>query len=601
MERFFASKGPLFLIVASFLYVLSFSFPPENLKIFFIIGAFIFAAFDLFFIIRGDQKKLSLIAFFLVVISLVLFSTRQFLDLPLDTVIRETAILPKIRTVLLFAFLTLLTSGIFLRVSIELLGLNPSSSRRDRMLRSIVSLITVVLAIVMLNGIVSQRNVLFDLSPGYFSFRDGSRVIIHSIQDKIQIYVFLPVQQATASHDKTLPDVYRIADDLRLMIDSLPSINSRIEIHYRNADLDEDRPGEFKNVTNGTIILRKINQDLNGPPYKERRVYVMNESDLRKAEREIVRSLISISTEEKKIYYSNYHGEATALERKPDGFDLLKEELRFYNYVLLPLNEATFPSIPQDAAAILIAGPRKKLHDEFKKNLLSFFNKGGRVLVLMNPEGEEDYNFLFSAWNSHYTFNKNILSIPQMKDVVITDSYSPHRITENIAIAGKGLLVFPGTGSFSAEPSPASSGENIQIKPIIFSPHVSFYDKNKNRKVDKDEPSGRLDLALAVESKQGGKAILYASYLLMSSSGLRFPVDQRNIILAADTMAYLTESNLAAGLKEEDTSLRNVQLTDEMRTFNMITGIILFPSIMAAGTYLLIFLYRKRKKFHEGL
>ncbi|MBI3396555.1 MAG: Gldg family protein, partial [Spirochaetia bacterium] len=340
--------------------------------------------------------------------------------------------------------------------------------------------------------------------------------------------------------------------------------------------------------------------------------------------------LIQVASPEKNIYFTSSNGERYSFTDKANergGIETLKNMLRFYNYQIKALDHNTnWPGpIPDDAAAVVIAGPTTAFGAEAKKAVLDYLKKNGRLLVAVDPDGAEDFSWLLRELpNNPFSFKKATLShIPNLPGVVVTDNSQKHRITENLSIAGRSLVVFPNTGYFDegkVDKDAPKDGilSGLQAVAFVHTPFNTVIDSNRNGKKDAGEASGRYAIGIAIEKpaptpKPGEKPAdkkqdkdakadapkiaLYAGVGWMTEYGLTFPTDQRNIILATDTLSWLTESPLAAALVPEKRESRSIQVTDELKFRNMLLGMLLFPVGTAVALAAAIAVYRRRRRF----
>lgn len=112
--------------------------------------------------------------------------------------------------------------------------------------------------------------------------------------------------------------------------------------------------------------------------------------------------LIATGTEQKVVYYLTGHGE-TSISRDPitgaiglEGLDLAIDGMRRDNYLVRSLNLKQFEDVPDDAAVLIIPGPKdsKDLDDEEFTAITKFIQSGGRILMLMDPNPPEKFNTL---------------------------------------------------------------------------------------------------------------------------------------------------------------------------------------------------------------
>ncbi len=598
--------------------------------------------------------------------SLLLYFLRAWIEMPQGSDLQAGTV-SRIRSALLFLFLMAFLGSIIYRI---LLGLSHFSAdrtsanlqqKRGEYLRaSFYSIIIAVILLILVNYIGAVRNPTIDLSPGYYSFSENSRTLIRSVDRDIQVYAFLPVQQAVQGEDRryTQTDLFRIAENIKSVLEQLPTVNGRIQLTFRNAELEADRGEDFSNVTNGTIVVRTNKPDTQvlkagEKPYLERRVYIQSEKDMDKLEKEMVKALVQVSSPEKVIYMTAMNGERNTYSNsalKPAAISKLQDELRFYNYKINILDKSNnWPaSVPDDCNILMIIGPSTPLGDQARNAVYSFLSKGGSIFVAIDPSSSEDFSWLLGALGSDYRLERGKFgNVASMPGVLISDSVGEHPITENLKGLGQTPLVFPETAIFKEErknssnkgatvasgtqsktPAPLASMK-YTVVPLVFTPFNTLIDKNGNNKKDGNEEMGRFPLGLIlapediapgakkepgdkdkkskekpasaqkrVQNSKGSLAI-FSGVNWISDSGLDFPVEKRNTVLVADTLFWMTQNPIVATIVPQKRESRRVEISDDAKFKNMLFGIFLFPLftglLVGGGTYF----YRKRSRFSD--
>lgn len=567
------------------------------------------------FLQKEKPGKPLLITYGVAALSVILFLIRELIPASTGAEVTETA--SRLRLVLSFLFLLACGFAFLYRLALglEMAGMHSADLKdaRTRIVRSsVLAVAAAVCVYTLFNYVATQRNPILDLSPGYYSFSENSRGIIENINSKVTIHAFLPVQQAVRDRESatTQPELFRIAEDVRVMLEQLPVINSKISVEFHNADLPEMLISEFGSVRNGTIIIRSPRETVSAvddKPYTERRVYVYNEKDMLKLERESVRALIQVSSPPRTVYFTAMNGERFQMmggAQDPRAIETWKEMLRFYNFRVQKLDTSrNWPGeIPEDADAVIMAGPVAQYNDAAKEAIIEYLKNGGSVMALISPDSNENFNWLLSATGAGYRFQSAFLShLPRAPGLIITDNIQDHRITENLNVAGRANIAMPGLGYFEQTKDSEKELEGFKVTPFLKTPFNTLNDKNKNGKADEGEKKAAYVLGLAIENEQSGaKLAVFSNIDWLTEIGLRIRVDHRNPILASDSLFWMTESDLAAGLVPQKKETRNIRVTDTMKLKNMIAGILLFPLTVAAGLGFAVFLYRKRTRFTSG-
>jgi ABC-type uncharacterized transport system involved in gliding motility auxiliary subunit len=141
--------------------------------------------------------------------------------------------------------------------------------------------------------------------------------------------------------------------------------------------IDPDRnPGLAKRYgisSYGTIVLEGGD--------KEEKVITADEENFTNA-------LLKVIREGKKVvYFLQGHGEHASDSSERDGYAEAKRAIESQNYEVKMVNLLSEGRLPDDAAIVIIAGPRKDLLDAELAELTRFIDRGGKVFIMLDPEG----------------------------------------------------------------------------------------------------------------------------------------------------------------------------------------------------------------------
>ncbi|MBI3395401.1 MAG: hypothetical protein HY042_06170, partial [Spirochaetia bacterium] len=271
LAYFYRRYGAWVFAAGVFAFLVGFSYRTSVAGILTLIVGLLVAASDpavLFLGVRQglEKPKATLVgAWILGVLGLSFYLGRALIEVAPDAVGGEESMAARVRALLLALFLLALAASFAFRLAVSLGasavdGLKGGArATRESFLRSSVLAVVAALPLfVLINYVSAVRNPTLDMSPGYYSFGEASRTIIKTLNKDVQVYAFLPVQQAVrdAGKGSTRPELFKIAEDVRVMLEQLPVTNSRISLTFLNADLDAEKSAEFGTVANGTILLR---------------------------------------------------------------------------------------------------------------------------------------------------------------------------------------------------------------------------------------------------------------------------------------------------------------------------------------------------------
>ena len=116
--------------------------------------------------------------------------------------------------------------------------------------------------------------------------------------------------------------------------------------------------------------------------------------------------LIVTGIERKKVYHLSGHGEASRTgdpstgDVEPDGFDFALQGMQADNYDVRPLNlqQGEEVKVPEDAAVLVIAGPKNDLSEAEKDAIVDYLLDGGKLAALLDPGTPDSYRNLLSLW-----------------------------------------------------------------------------------------------------------------------------------------------------------------------------------------------------------
>ena len=114
--------------------------------------------------------------------------------------------------------------------------------------------------------------------------------------------------------------------------------------------------------------------------------------------------LIATGIRQKRVYHLTGHNEASRTrdpatgETDPDGFDFALQGMQRDNYDVRALNLRQEGVVPQDAAVLIIAGPKKDLSTDERDAIIEYLLDGGKLVALMDPETPDSFRQLLSVW-----------------------------------------------------------------------------------------------------------------------------------------------------------------------------------------------------------
>ncbi|MDR3575156.1 MAG: Gldg family protein [Anaerolineaceae bacterium] len=228
-------------------------------------------------------------------------------------------------------------------------------------------------------------------------------------------------------------------------------------------------------------------------------------------EQDITSALVRLANPGKRVvYFLTGHGEYDPNGSGTTAYSQVKGALTAKNYTVNTLNLLSTPKIPDDALAIIIAGPKKPLSDN-EVSLIKDYLAKGKALVylsippaLMSTPAPKDplADYLASSWGIQS--GNNIVVDPNINppNVAVTNSYGTHAITQKLTL----VTVFPTAHSISAGTAPT----NVTLTQLALTSDQAWGETDiqalqNNQQITPDKTKdlmGPVSLAVAGENSQ---------------------------------------------------------------------------------------------------
>jgi len=386
-----------------------------------------------------------------------------------------------------------------------------------------------------------------------------------------------PVPIADLTEDKT----NTLSPELTAALKTLPDKVTATGFFSQNNSTEsaEQLLSNIKANSNGKFDYRFINPDRDPQAAKNAGItgdgkILLQMGDRKEivaiaSETEILKGLLRLlNPGNHVIYFLTGHGERD-IEKAGDGsMARAKDTLESKNYAVKTLNLLVENKIPEDASAIVIAGPMKPISEEEVKLLKDYLAKGGSLIVMEDPPAVTQFGdasdplaeMLSKDWG--ITFNNDIvidLNSPQPTTAAAAFYDSSHPVTVNM---NNLVSFYPFTRSLSV----ASSVEGVTLTPLVRTNERSWGETDfqsltqggSQVQLDPNEAQGPLTLAVAGENTTThGRVVVFGTS--------NFAVDQ---IFDAYGNGDMFVNSVDWSAEQED--LANITpKTPTQRTFNI--------------------------------
>lgn len=309
-----------------------------------------------------------------------------------------------------------------------------------------------------------------------------------------------------------------------------------------------------------------------------------------------------ISTEDRVVYFLTGHGEYPIDEFGDDSYQSAVTVLETKGYTVESLNLLAQFAIPEDASALVVAGPLTPLQGEEVALIANYLQEGGGVIYMTDPpitiQGYLDtqdpmVDYLADAWGIQLQ-NDVVLDLQTQGGLgVVANSYANHLITQKM----EGVFtVFPTVRSVQlGEPV---AGVNVQ-ELILTSPEVTWAETDMVGLIEGNaaEPDDNDDLGPVSIAVVGENAFLEGRIVVFGDS--EFPTNQvfsirRNGDMFINAVDWVAEQEDLINLNPRQNQMRFLNLLPEQVSMLRLFAIYILPGGIA-GIGVWVYTVRRRR------
>jgi hypothetical protein len=438
-------------------------------------------------------------------------------------------------------------------------------------------------------GVAKERNVQKDVS--YFktsSPGDSTKRIVSTSSEPLKVLLFFPQSN-------------EVAEQVKAYFEALQADTGKLTIEEHDRFVDNELAGKYKVTKDGVIVLVRGSGD------KEKSGSIEVDTDLEKArkttklrnfDREVNTQLLKLVRDKRKAYVMSGHGEITDPDSIPPmmkGFvperrtSVFKQRLGQLNYEVKDLGLIDLArDVPDDATMVIMLAPSLSLQPAEWAALSRYLDKGGRLLIAMDPKGDPALGELEGKLG--LKFNPAPLTdddarhmLPQRGTVadrrfVITSQFSAHASTTQLSRSVDKGLVLVESGTLEDAPF-TSKGAQPKKTITIRSEDTSFVDTTNNFAFDSGtEKRQRWNIGAAVEGpklkdeagkdKDGFRALVYADADLFADALVNFQGRAAVVMIGGpvleDAVKWLGGEEVFAGevVSEDDKPIKHTKSED---------------------------------------
>ena len=321
-------------------------------------------------------------------------------------------------------------------------------------------------------------------------------------------------------------------------------------------------------------------------------------------ERDISTALVKLIRPEKKVYFTQGHGERSLDSFDQGDFSQIKQSLERDNFSTATLNLVSTRAVPDDAAEVIIGGPTSRFVPEELDALRAYLDGGGKLMLMVGPGSEADFNDLLSKYGVSVDTKTVVIDPgqPYLNDVrvPVVVNYGTHDITKDLRNVGT-LYPLPSVINI-----PSSASGDTTVVALAKSSDQSWGNTNTSQVVKQDsDPKGPLPLAVAIQANAPGAAPASGSTASSTSTdsgsgGARIVVvgtpnfvanrfippnvPSGNAELFLDSANWLAQEDNLISIRAPETVSRTMLLTGPQLNLLRFSSWIFLPlAVLAAG------------------
>ena len=308
-------------------------------------------------------------------------------------------------------------------------------------------------------------------------------------------------------------------------------------------------------------------------------------------EEKLTNGLVKLTRQGKRvIYVVQGHGEHELTNTERPGFSEAKTAMERANYEVKPLVLARAAQIPDDAAVVVLAGPRTELLAPELGTLDAYLGRGGKLFAMADPvilnASPADP---LKAYLEKYGFNLGNNLIIELNpigrlfgigpEVPIIQQYEPHPITRDM---GGISTLFPLTRSVEPVKTPPAG---LNVQPLAKTSAESWAETDRNElqqgqvKPDPGEARGPLPVA-AVATKDKARIVVYGTSNFAANQFLNL---QGNRDFFLNTVSWLAEEEDQISIRPKDTRQTPVFLNSQQAQAVFLLPVVVLPGIVLIG------------------
>ncbi|HXT66912.1 MAG TPA: DUF4350 domain-containing protein [Nitrospiraceae bacterium] len=317
------------------------------------------------------------------------------------------------------------------------------------------------------------------------------------------------------------------------------------------------------------------------------------------SEVELTGALIRVSQDSKKrVLFLEGHGEPSLDDRERTGLSAAKEILIKQGYDVGTLSLLKEEAVPDRTAILVVAGPRRSVTSDEQERIHHYVEKGGHLLLLIDPDTQADLNPLLNQWGlgvgpGALVDLQDRLAQGDLTSLLVR-TFTEHEITQDLSAA----VLFPLARHITFDEQVGNAWDYVPLART--SPNSWAETDLKGRVVNLNEQEdikGPLPMAAALtpkvapeEGKPRPAIVVIGNSTFATNAFVNFP---GNSDFFLHTAAWLAEERDMMAIVPRDSALRLFTPNPLQDRALLYLQVILLPATMLFSG---IMVWRKRRR-----
>ena len=383
-------------------------------------------------------------------------------------------------------------------------------------LNVVVQIVLVLFLAAMVNSLAFKHYKRWDLSRDQkYALSDKTKRFLDALKGKMRITVFFSPSTPITGDVQNLLTEYQYAGKGKIDVEQIDP--------ERSLSRAKELFDKYKVVTDESLLV--LDYDGRNKAVKASEMADVDQSGMAfgegprvaafKGEQAITSAMIDLVEGKKKtLGYVTGHKEP-ALSAPTSPITLLKQFIENENIKFQALNLLDQPAIPADVNAVMIVGPQYDFSDREMQVLRDFWDKQGRILVLVDPAANTPrlHAFLDELGVNVNDDRLMVFLRTGIQELALTRDVQAHFLGDSPItkrLADVRAIFVGGTASLTLNANRGQAA-NIQLQPLIQAEKGYFaetdYNSDNQAKLQADaQKAGDVPLTIAASAEKGGSA-----------------------------------------------------------------------------------------------